>query len=76
VSATFAGTGNALRLRVQEIPETGTNDNSYIVDNFVVLAAGAAAPAAAVPALDSRMLAILAGLLLAAGLAARRWRQR
>jgi hypothetical protein len=76
VSATFTGTGNALRLRVQEIPETGTNDNSYIVDNFVVLAAGAAAPAAAVPALDSRMLAILAGLLLAAGLAARRWRQR
>jgi hypothetical protein len=76
VSATFPGTGNALRLRVQESPETGANDNSYIVDNFVVLASGSAASAAPVPALDARVLALLAGLLLAAGLVARRQRQR
>jgi uncharacterized repeat protein (TIGR01451 family) len=36
VSALFTGTGNALRLRIQEIPETGVNDNAYIVDNFTV----------------------------------------
>ena len=34
----FTGTGNALRLRIQEIPESGFNDNSYIIDNFSVTA--------------------------------------
>jgi len=36
--ANFTGTGDPLRLRVQENPESGTNDNGYIVDNFSVMA--------------------------------------
>ncbi len=40
----FFGTGNALRLRIQHKPESGFNDNTFIVDNFkVVPAPGAAA---------------------------------
>jgi hypothetical protein len=35
-SALFSGTGNALRLRIQESPSTGSNDNAYMVDNFSV----------------------------------------
>lgn len=35
-SASFSGTGNPVRLRVQENPESGFNDNVFIVDNFVV----------------------------------------
>ncbi len=40
---TFTGTGNALRLRVRELPESGVNDNSYMVDNFNVSAVPEAA---------------------------------
>lgn len=32
----FFGTGNALRLRVKCAPESGYNDNAFIVDNFAV----------------------------------------
>ena len=35
-SASFFGTGNALRLRVEESPENGGNDNQFMVDNFSV----------------------------------------
>ncbi len=35
-SQSFVGTGNALRLRILENPESGFNDNKYIVDNFEV----------------------------------------
>ncbi|NUM36126.1 MAG: DUF642 domain-containing protein [Candidatus Brocadiae bacterium] len=34
--ATFVGTGNTLRLRVRENPESLVNDNGFIVDNFSV----------------------------------------
>jgi len=37
-SATFAGTGNDLRLEIRENPESGFNDNRFIVDNFAVIA--------------------------------------
>lgn len=33
----FLGTGNALRLRVRHSPESGFNDNTFIVDNFKVV---------------------------------------
>ncbi len=36
VSAGFAGTGNGLRLRIQQSPESGFNDNTFVVDNFSV----------------------------------------
>ena len=32
----FVGTGNTLRLRVKESPESGYNDNIFMVDNFSV----------------------------------------
>ena len=32
----FLGTGNALRLEINEMPESGFNDNQFIVDNFSV----------------------------------------
>jgi hypothetical protein len=35
---TFTGSGDSLRLEVQESPESGGNDNQFIVDNFSVLA--------------------------------------
>lgn len=38
VTATFAGTGDTLELRVLENPPTGTNDNAYLVDNFSIQA--------------------------------------
>jgi hypothetical protein len=41
--ASFSGTGSPLRLRVQELPESGGNDNSYMVDNFDVSAVPEAA---------------------------------
>jgi hypothetical protein len=75
VTASFTGTGNTLRLRVQEIPETGTNDNAYIVDNFVVDAGGAPA-ATSVPTLSQGLLALLACLLLAVGAVTVRARRR
>ena len=36
-SGSFWGTGNAFRLRVQEAPESGYNDNKFMVDNFSVV---------------------------------------
>ncbi len=38
VVASFAGTGNPLRLQLQEMPPSGYNDNTFIVDNFSVTA--------------------------------------
>ena len=38
VTANFPGTGHPLRLRVEESPESGYNDNTYMVDNFSVTA--------------------------------------
>lgn len=35
-SFNFVGTGNTLRLRVKESPESGFNDNIFMVDNFSV----------------------------------------
>ena len=35
-SAMFLGTGNTLRLEINEMPESGVNDNQFIVDNFSV----------------------------------------
>ncbi|MFT3685169.1 MAG: DUF642 domain-containing protein [Phycisphaerales bacterium] len=32
----FVGTGNTLRLRVEELPQSGFNDNTFMVDNFSV----------------------------------------
>ena len=32
----FVGTGHSLRLRIQETPESGYNDNTFVVDNFSV----------------------------------------
>jgi hypothetical protein len=34
----FLGTGNTLRLEIQETPESGVNDNQFIADNFSVTA--------------------------------------
>lgn len=36
--ASFTGTGNQLRLRVQYSPQSGYNDNTFMVDNFSVTA--------------------------------------
>jgi hypothetical protein len=36
-AASFLGSGNSLRLRVQESPNSGTNDNRFMVDNFSVV---------------------------------------
>ena len=38
ISSNFIGTGNALRLRVEESPESGYNDNTFVVDNFSMVA--------------------------------------
>jgi hypothetical protein len=58
-TATFAGTGNIFRLEIRESPESGFNDNKFVVDNFVVTAipepaAGAIASGLAVLALGLR----------------------
>jgi hypothetical protein len=37
-SAFFLGTGNSLRLEIQHIPQSGFNDNQYIMDDFSVTA--------------------------------------
>jgi hypothetical protein len=79
VTAQFTGTGNPLRLRVRENPQSGTNDNTFIVDNFVVdLAAPVVQAPAAIPtpALDPAMLALLSVGLLVAGVIAVRRRTR
>ena len=36
VTANFVGNGNTFRLRVKENPESGYNDNTFIVDDFSV----------------------------------------
>lgn len=41
----FVGTGNALRLIVRHSPESGYNDNTFIVDNFDVTAVPSASAA-------------------------------
>ncbi|MFO0787271.1 MAG: hypothetical protein U0573_13095 [Phycisphaerales bacterium] len=57
----FVGTGGALRVRISHSPESGYNDNTFIVDNFAV---------EAVPAPGA------AGLLSLGALAAGRRRRR
>lgn len=74
VSAAFTGTGNPLRLRVQENPESGTNDNGFIVDNFTIDAAAVALPTSPIPTLSLPMLALLGALLAVMAFVARRQR--
>lgn len=78
VTALFIGTGNPLRLRVRENPQSGVNDNTFIVDNFVVDLAAPVQPAGAIatPTLDPTMLALMSLGLLAAGVIAVRRRNR
>jgi hypothetical protein len=38
VTGPFPGTGNRLRLRIEESPESGYNDNTFMVDDFKVVA--------------------------------------
>jgi autotransporter-associated beta strand protein len=46
VTADFLGTGNQLQLRIEESPQSGTNDNMFVVDNFCVsLATNSCVPA-------------------------------
>ncbi len=72
VSFGFVGTGNPLRLRVQESPESGTNDNGFIVDNFAVdPIAATATTAVSIPTLSPSMLGLLGALLAVLALAAR-----
>jgi hypothetical protein len=72
VSSVFTGTGHTLRLRVQESPESGTNDNGFIVDSFAVDAL--VTTAANVPTLSLPMLGLLAALVAAFAWQARRRR--
>ena len=75
VSSVFAGTGNTLRLRVQESPESGTNDNGFIVDNFAIDPAATAVSAGAnIPTLSVPMLVLLGALLVVAAWVSRRHR--
>jgi len=74
VNSAFVGTGNTLRLRIQESPESGANDNGFIVDNFAVDPSVTAAPPAIIPTLSLPMLALLGVLLAALALAVRRHR--
>jgi hypothetical protein len=77
VSAVFAGTGNPLRLRVQQSPESGTNDNGFIVDNFAVdTATTTTANATPVPTVSEWMLALMCALLVGWAFVARRYRGR
>ena len=46
VTASFTGTGNPLRLRVQEQVESTGNDNGFVVDNFSVTLTAIPEPAA------------------------------
>ncbi|MBX3111216.1 MAG: PEP-CTERM sorting domain-containing protein [Fimbriimonadaceae bacterium] len=59
-SFNFVGTGNALRLEIKESPETGYNDNAFIVDDFSIRTESVPEPFT------------LAGLTLAGVFAARR----
>jgi hypothetical protein len=75
VSSVFGGTGNLLRLRVQESPESGTNDNGFIVDNFAVdPAATTVGTAAPIPTLSPSFLALLCALLAVGALVIRKRR--
>ena len=75
VGSVFVGTGNTLRLRVQESPESGTNDNGFIVDNFVVdPIVNVGASSVSIPTLSSSMLGLLGALLVVLTLVARRRR--
>ena len=82
VSATFAGTGHPLRLRIQENPQTGFNDDAFIVDNFTVDAGGviinplAGGTTAPVPTLDQWGLGVLLCLLSLAAVVSLRKRTR
>lgn len=64
-AASFVGTGNQLRLRVQYAPQSGYNDNTFMVDNFSITAA---------PVPEPTSLALLLGGLGVVGLIARRRR--
>lgn len=70
-ATSFVGTGNPLRLRIQESPESGFNDNRGIVDNFSVVQT----EAVAVPEPSSLLMCGTAGLL-SLGALARRSRRR
>ena len=77
VSSVFAGTGNPLRLRVQESPESGANDNGFIVDNFAVdPTATTTATAAPIPTISQSMLVLLGLLLAVWALIARKYRAK
>ena len=45
INVTFGGTGHALRLRIEESPESGYNDNTFIVDSFSVMPMATTLPA-------------------------------
>jgi uncharacterized repeat protein (TIGR03803 family) len=36
VATSFTGTGRTLRLQIQETPQSGVNDNLFVVDNFCI----------------------------------------
>lgn len=72
VSSAFIGTGNTLRLRVQESPESGANDNGFIVDNFAVDPSAVTISTAPVPTLSLPMLGLLGVLVAGLALVARR----
>jgi hypothetical protein len=55
----FVGTGNTLRLEIQETPESGFNDNQFVVDNFSV---------EAVPEPATTMLLIVGATALSAAI--------
>lgn len=44
VTADFLGTGSLIRLLVRETPQSGRNDNLFLVDNFSVVMTQAAVP--------------------------------
>jgi hypothetical protein len=62
VTAAFTGTGNTLSLRLRELPQSGFNDNTFMVDNFDV---------SAVPEVTTA-LELAAGLLMLGALSQRR----
>ena len=71
VTAGFIGTGNPLRLRVRENPQSGVNDNTFIVDNFVVVLNNEGGPpppppptAVSAPTLSQWAVTLLVGLLV------------
>jgi Protein of unknown function (DUF642) len=71
VSSTLVGTGHTLRLRIMEAPESGANDNGFIVDNFAI-DTSAVTTSTAIPTLSLPMLGLLGLLLAVSALVARR----